>query len=91
MTKVYIATLLNWFLPGLGWMILNRRPALGGVLVAGASVLTLVELRVQTAAPELYWVMFAAVLVINTALAIDCYLEGAAKVAAESPAATPAA
>ena len=91
MMKVYVATGVNWILPGLGWIILGRRPALGAGMILGAIGLTYVEFGIQVAAPSYYAPMFASVLLINTMLAIDCYLDGAAKFAATPPAAAPAA
>ncbi len=84
MNKVYLATALNFFFPGLGWLVLGRRPILGAIILVGILGLTYVEFGVQTAAPALYLPMFASVFAINTALAIECYQEGAAKVSAPS-------
>lgn len=80
MTKVTIATALNFFLPGAGWLVLGRQPALAIVILLGMIGLTYVEFGVQVAAPQYYLPMFASVFAINTALAVECYLVGAAAV-----------
>ena len=82
MTKVWIASVLNWFFPGLGWIILGRSVPLAVPILLGMIGLTWVETSVKTAAPGLYWPMFGCVLLINTALAIECWQWGAAKATA---------
>ncbi len=81
MTKVWIASVLNWFFPGLGWIILGRSIALAVPILLGMIGLTYVETSLQAAAPGLYLPMFVSVLVINTALAVECWQWGKAKVA----------
>lgn len=79
MTKVWIATILNFFFPGAGWIVLGRRPALGALTVLGFIGLTYVETSLKAAAPDLYMPMFGSVMAINLALAIDCFQDGKAR------------
>ncbi len=74
MTRLYIATAANFFFPGLGWLILGQKRALGLLWLLGMIALTFVETSLKVAAPDLYWPMFGAVFAINTAFAIDTYL-----------------
>ncbi|WP_420627899.1 hypothetical protein [Candidatus Leptofilum sp.] len=74
----WIAAILNFFFMGLGTLYNGRRKLLGIGLTVAAVVLTYVELQLQTAAPSLFPIMFAAVFVANTVLAIDGYNEAKA-------------
>jgi hypothetical protein len=76
MLRVWIATILNFFLPGAGYMINGRRWALGIGFLMGAVGLTFVEQSLQPLDITLYWTMFAAVFIMNTAFAIDAFREG---------------
>ena len=71
----WIAAVLNFFFMGLGTLYIGRRKLTGLGLTLGAIALTYVELQLQSAAPALYPIMFAAVFVANTVLAIDGYNE----------------
>ena len=71
----WIAAVLNFFFMGLGTLYIGRRKLTGLGLTLGAIALTYVELQLQSAAPSLYPIMFAAVFVANTVLAIDGYNE----------------
>lgn len=71
----WIAAVLNFFFMGLGTLYIGRRKLTGIGLTLGAIVLTYVELQLQSAAPPLYPLMFGAVFVVNTVLAIDGYNE----------------
>ena len=71
----WLAALLNFFLMGLGTAYNGRRVPLGLALTVGACLLTYVEQNLQGV---LYWVMFGAVLLNNTFLAIDGFSEAAA-------------
>ena len=75
MKNPWIAAVLNFFFMGLGTLYIGRRKWFGAALTVGAIVLTYVELQLNTAAPELYPIMFAAVLLLNTFFAIDGYQE----------------
>ncbi len=76
MTRTWIATLANFFFPGLGYLILGHKTPLALGWLAGVIGLTYVETSVQTAAPHLYWPMFASVFVKNVAVAVDAYRTG---------------
>ena len=71
----WIAAVLNFFFMGPGTLYIGRRKALGAALTIGAIVLTYVELQLRTAAPSLFPLMFGAVFLLNTFLAIDGYRE----------------
>lgn len=75
----WIAAVLNFFFMGLGTLYIGRRRLLGVGLTIAAIVLTYVELQLQTAAPSLFPLMFVAVFVANTVLAIDGYNEAKAE------------
>jgi len=75
MKNPWIAAVLNFFLMGLGTLYNGRRKALGTALTIGAIALTYVELNLQTAAPELYPIMFGAVFLMNCFFAYDGYTE----------------
>lgn len=69
----WAATIANFFLPGLGYIISGHKRLLGLPFVLGMVGLTYVELSIQEPLPDLYKVMFASVFVINTAFAVDVY------------------
>ena len=71
----WIAAVLNFFFMGLGTLYIGRRKLLGAGLTLAALALTYVEMQVKGAAPALYPIMFGAVFVANTVLAIDGYNE----------------
>lgn len=75
MKNPIVAAVLNFFLMGPGTLYIGKRKGLGIALTIAAVALTYVELSVQKAAPSLYPVMFAAVFLANTFLAIDGYRE----------------
>jgi uncharacterized membrane protein len=75
MKNPWIAAVLNFFFMGLGTLYNGRRKVVGLALTFGALVLTYVELNLQTAAPSLFPLMFAAIFLINTFLAYDGYQE----------------
>ena len=79
MAKTWIATLLNFFFPGAGYLLLGHKVPLAIAWLAGVIGLTYVELGIQTAAPAFYWPMFVSVLVMNTAFAVDAYKVGSAQ------------
>ena len=80
MTLAIVATLANFFFPGLGWLILRERiPQAIGWLV-GILGLTYVETAVKVAAPDLYLPMFASVFILNTAFAVDVWRVARARV-----------
>jgi len=71
----WIAAVLNFFFMGLGTLYIGRRKLTGLGLTLAAIALTYVELNLRAAAPALYPIMFGAVFVANTVLAIDGYNE----------------
>ena len=79
MARTWIATVLNFFFPGAGYLVLGRKVALGVAWLVGVIGLTYVELGIQTAAPDYYWPMFASVFLMNTAFAVDVYRTVAAR------------
>ncbi len=81
MLRVWIATVLNFFLPGAGYMVNGRRWVLGLVFLVGVVGLTFVEQSIKPLDITLYWTMFASVFVMNTAFAIDAFREGKALLA----------
>ena len=74
----WIAAILNFFLAGPGYIYNGRRRLFGVALTIGAVALTYVELNLQTAAPDLFVVMFATVFLLNTFFAIDGWQEAKA-------------
>jgi uncharacterized membrane protein len=71
----WIAAVLNFFFMGLGTLYIGRRKLTGVGLTLAAIALTYVELNLQAPAPALHPIMFGAVFVANTVLAIDGYNE----------------
>jgi len=78
MNKTTIATIANFFFPGAGYLVLGVKRTLALLWLAGVIALTVVEFGIRESEPTLYAVMFAAVLVMNTAFAIDAYRTGKA-------------
>lgn len=75
MKNPIISAVLNFFFMGLGTLYNGRRKLTGIGLTLAAIVLTYVEFGIQPLDSNLYWLMFAAVFVANTVLAIDGYQE----------------
>ena len=73
MGKVYTATVANFFLPGVGYLIAGVKRGLAVLWLAGVIGLTYVEFGIRDPEPTLYNIMFASVLVMNLAFAIDVY------------------
>jgi len=86
--KPWIAATLNFFFPGAGYLYTGQRRLLGVVWLLGAIGLTVVEQSaaifpmlgvdaagLQTAAPEVYNLLFATVFLMNTAFAVDAWQE----------------
>lgn len=78
MTRTWIATALNFFFPGAGYLLLGHKVPLALAWLVGVVGLTYVELGIQTAAPAYYLPMFVSVFVMNTAFAVDAYKVGVA-------------
>ena len=73
MNKAPIAAVANFFLPGLGYLIAGAKQGLAILWLVGVIGLTYVEFGIQEPEPTLYKIMFASVLVMNLAFAIDVY------------------
>ena len=73
MNKARWAALANFFLPGAGYLIAGIKRDIAFLWLAAAITLTVVEFGIRESEPTLYWVMFAAVFVMNTGFAIDVY------------------
>ena len=73
--KAWLAAVLNFFFVGAGYLYNGKRMALGAGLTLGGFGLTYVELGIQPLDTTLYAIMFAAVFLINTLLAVDAYKE----------------
>jgi hypothetical protein len=86
MNKTTLATVANFFFPGAGYLILGVKRGLALLWLAGVIALTVVEFGIRESEPTLYAVMFAAVLVMNTAFAIDAYRMGKQLEASPAPA-----
>jgi hypothetical protein len=69
----WIATLANFFLPGLGYLIAGQKQMLAVPWITGMVGLTYVEQQLQQPMPQVYWIMFASVLIINAAFAVDVF------------------
>ena len=73
MNKVYLATIANFFLPGLGYLIAGVKKGISVLWLVGVIGLTYVEFGIREPEPTLYLIMFASVLVMNVAFAVDVY------------------
>jgi len=69
----WIPTILNFFLPGLGYLVAGIKRPLAVLWLIGVIGLTYVEFGIREPEPTLYAIMFASVLVMNLAFAIDVY------------------
>ena len=86
--KRYVGTALNFFFPGAGYFVVGRdnfKKLLGVPWLIGVLGLTYVEQihtwagtaeNLQAHDPTAFGVMFGAVLISNTAFAIDAWREG---------------
>lgn len=90
MGRTLVATALNFFFPGAGYLVLGHKIPLAIAWLVGVLGLTYVELGIQTAAPDYYWPMFASVFLMNTAFAVDAWRVGRSREGATA-AAAPAA
>ena len=73
MDKARWAAVANFFFPGAGYLIAGLKRDIAWLWLAGVVTLTFVEFGIRESEPTLYWVMFAAVFVMNIAFAIDVY------------------
>lgn len=75
MSNPIVPAIANFFLPGLGYLIAGTKRGLAILWLVGVIGLTYVEFGIQDPEPDLYRIMFASVLIMNTAFAIDVYRE----------------
>lgn len=73
MNKAWVAAAANFFLPGLGYLIAGVKRGLAVLWLLGVIGLTYVEFGIQEPEPTLYRIMFASVLVMNVAFAVDVF------------------
>ena len=73
MGRVYLATALNFFLPGAGYLVAGVKRDIAFLWLIGVVGLTYVEFAIREAEPTNYWIMFASVFIMNIAFAIDVY------------------
>ena len=85
MKNPWIAAIGNFFFSGLGTLYNGRRKGVGIALTLSAILLTYVEFSIQNPLPQLYAIMFAAVFIMNTALAYDGFQEAKAINAERGP------
>ncbi len=72
----WLCTILNFFLPGLGYLVgVPEKRVVGVFWLLGVLGLTAVEqgMGLEQALPDAFKAMFVAVLVMNTGFAIDTY------------------
>ncbi|MFQ5555518.1 MAG: hypothetical protein ACE5GC_09160 [Acidimicrobiia bacterium] len=69
----WIPTALNFFFPGLGYLVAGVKRELAVLWLAGVIGLTIVEFGIRESEPTLYWLMFGSVFVMNAAFAVDVY------------------
>lgn len=84
MAKVTIATLLNFFFPGAGYLVLGHKMPLAVAWLLGVLGLTYVELSLQALDQRLWGIMFASVFVMNTAFAVDAWRVGSGQARGEA-------
>jgi len=73
MRNPIVVAAANFFLPGAGYLLAGIKQGLAVLWLAGVIGLTYVEFGIRESEPTLYTIMFASVLVMNTAFAIDGY------------------
>jgi len=73
MRNPYVIAAANFFLPGAGYLLAGVKRGLAVLWLIGVIGLTYVEFGIREPEPTLYIIMFASVLIMNTAFAIDVY------------------
>ena len=73
MANAKVAAVANFFLPSLGYILAGIKRGLGVLWLVGVVGLTYVEFGIKESEPTLYNIMFASVLIMNIAFAIDVY------------------
>ena len=75
MKNPIIAAVINFFFMGLGTLYNGQRMLTGIGLTVASLLLTYVEFGIRPLDSTLYWLMFGAIFLANTVLAIDGYRE----------------
>ena len=73
MNKAWVAAAANFFFPGAGYLIAGVKRGLAVLWLVGVIGLTYVEFGIREPEPTLYTIMFASVLIMNVAFAVDVY------------------
>lgn len=73
MNNPWVAAAANFFFPGAGYLIAGVKRGLAVLWLVGVIGLTYVEFGIQEPEPTLYRIMFASVLIMNVAFAVDVY------------------
>ena len=73
MQNPLIPAIANFFFPGLGYLLAGIKRLLAVLWLVGVIGLTYVEFGIRESEPTLYSIMFASVLVMNIAFAVDVY------------------
>lgn len=73
MNKTVVATVANFLFPGAGYLIAGVKRGIAVLWLVGVIGLTYVEFGIREPEPTLYGIMFASVLLMNLAFAIDVY------------------
>ena len=73
MNKPVVAAVANFFLPGAGYLIAGVKRGIAVLWLIGVIGLTYVEFGIREPEPTLWGIMFASVLLMNVAFAIDVY------------------
>jgi len=73
MNNPWVAAAANFFFPGAGYLIAGVKRGLAVLWLVGVLGLTYVEFGIQEPEPTLYRIMFASVLIMNVAFAVDVY------------------
>ena len=68
-----LAALANFFLPGVGYLLIGQKRERAVLWLIGVIGLTYVEFGIRESEPTLYAIMFASVFIGNIAFAIDVY------------------
>ncbi len=73
MNKPVLAAAANFFFPGAGYLIAGVKRGIAVLWLIGVIGLTYVEFGIRQPEPTLYGIMFASVLLMNVAFAVDVY------------------
>lgn len=73
MRNPYVLAAANFFFPGAGYLLAGIKRGLAVLWLVGVIGLTYVEFGIRESEPTLYAIMFASVLIMNTAFAVDVF------------------